>query len=166
MCRSFLHYWEDHKEEEIYTSRNNLGVVSLNLPHLAIQSKGNIDAFFENLDDALELVRKALHVREDSVINADVEFLPILYTQGGLGDPTGKKTARDFYDGDRKKQASISIGFVGLHNAMVALTENEDWHHVQELNDLSVQIVKHLHEYAGKIDDEFLAAPSVYSTPK
>ena len=49
---------------------------------------------------------------------------------------------------------------------MVALTENEDWHHVQELNDLSVQIVKHLHEYAGKIDDEFLAAPSVYSTPK
>lgn len=164
-CRSFLHYWEDKDGEEVYTGRNNLGVVSLNLPHLAIQSKGNIDAFFDNLDDALELVRKALHVREDSVINADIEFLPILYTQGGLGDPTGKKTARDFYDGDRKKQASISIGFVGLHNAMVALTGNEDWHYAQDLNDLSVRIVKHLHDYAGRVDDEFLASPSVYSTP-
>lgn len=164
-CRSFLHYWEDENGEEVYTGRNNLGVISVNLPHLALQANGYVSAFFDTLDDTLELVRKGLHVREDSVINADIDSLPIMYTQGGLGDPTGKTTVRDFYDGDRKKQASISIGFVGVHNAMVALTGDEDWHFNEEYNKLGLKIVKHLDKFASEINDEFLATPSVYSTP-
>lgn len=164
-CRSFLHYWEDKNGEEVYVGRNNLGVVSINLPHLALQASGNVQAFFDSLDEALELVRKALRVREDSVISADIESLPIMYTQGGLGDPTGKRTARDFYDGDRKKQSSISIGYVGVHNAMVALTGNEDWHFVEEYNYLGLEMVKHMDRFAKKIDHEFLSAPSVYATP-
>lgn len=164
-CRSFLHYWEDKSGEEMYVGRNNLGVISINLPHLAMQSNGNVDSFFNALDDTLELVRKGLHVREDSVVNADIELLPIMYTQGGLGDPTGKTRARDFYDGDRRKQSSISIGYVGVHNAMVALTGNEDWHSVPKYNKIGIEIIKHMDKYAKHIDDEFLSAPSVYATP-
>lgn len=164
-CRSYLHYWENKDGEEIYTGRNNLGVISVNLPHLALQSKGDIEAFFDSLDDTLELVRRGLHVREDSVVNADIESLPLLYKEGGLGDPTGKTKVRDFYDGDRYKQSSISIGFVGVHNAMVALTGDEDWQKNQEYNELGLSIVKHLDDFASKIDHEFLSAPSVYSTP-
>lgn len=164
-CRSYLHYWEDKDGEEVYTSRNNLGVISINLPHLALQSKGSIEVFFGLLDDTLDIVRKGLHVREDSVVNADIESLPILYTQGGLGDPNGKTKVRDFYDGDRYNQASISIGYVGVHNTMVALTKNEDWHLVPEYNQLGLDIVKRLDEYANSIDEEFLSKPSVYATP-
>ena len=165
-CRSYLHYWRDKDEEEVYTGRNNLGVISINLPHLALQSKGNIRAFFDSLDDTLELVRIGLHVREDSVVNADIESLPLLYKEGGLGDPTGRTKVRDFYDGDRYKQSSISIGFVGVHNAMVALTGDEDWQKNPEYNGLGLAIVKHLDKFASEIDHEFLSAPSVYSTPK
>ena len=164
-CRSYLHYWENSDGEETYVGRNNLGVISINLPHLALQAKGNKKAFFSMLDDTLELVRKGLHVREDSVVNADLESLPIMYTQGGLGDPAGKKTVRDFYDGDRYKQASISIGYVGVYNAMVALTGDEEWYNDKHYNNLGLEIIKHLDEYASKIDGEFLAAPSVYATP-
>ena len=164
-CRSYLHYWENSDGEETYVGRNNLGVISINLPHLALQAKGNKKAFFSMLDDTLELVRKGLHVREDSVVNAELESLPIMYTQGGLGDPAGKKTVRDFYDGDRYKQASISIGYVGVYNAMVALTGDEEWYNDKHYNNLGVEIIKHLDEYASKIDGEFLAAPSVYATP-
>lgn len=164
-CRSFLHYWENEHGDETYTGRNNLGVISINLPHLALQARGNVKAFFSALDDTLELVRKGLHVKEDSVVHTDVDLLPIMYTQGGLGDPTGKTRVRDFYDGKRYKQASISIGYVGVHNAMVALTNNEDWHNVSKYNNLGVKIVKHLDDYATKIDNEFLAKPSVYATP-
>ena len=164
-CRSYLHYWEDKNGEEVYTSRNNLGVISINLPHLAIQSKGNKESFFNLLDDTLELVRRGLHIREDSVVNADIESLPILYTQGGMGDPTGKTKVRDFYDGDRYKQSSISIGYVGVHNAMVVLTGTEDWHNDPEYNQLGLDMVKHLDEYANVIDSEFLSKPSVYATP-
>ena len=164
-CRSYLHYWENKDGEEIYTGRNNLGVISINLPHLALQSKGSTKAFFDSLDDTLELVRIGLHVREDSVVNADIESLPLLYKEGGLGDPTGRTKVRDFYDGDRHKQSSISIGFVGVHNAMVALTGDEDWQKNPEYNDLGLSIVKHLDKFASEIDHEFLSAPSVYSTP-
>ena len=164
-CRSFLHYWEDENGNETYTGRNNLGVISINLPHLALQARGNVAAFFSALDDTLELVRRGLHVKEDSVIQTELELLPIMYTQGGLGDPTGKKTVRDFYDGNRYKQASISIGYVGVHNAMVALTGQEDWHEDVEYNDLGLTIVRYLDDYATKIDGEFLAKPSVYATP-
>ncbi|MDO5457943.1 MAG: anaerobic ribonucleoside-triphosphate reductase [Atopococcus tabaci] len=164
-CRSFLHYWENKDGEEVYEGRNNLGVISINLPHLAIQSKGNAKKFFHMLDDTLELVRKGLHVREDSVLSASLETCPIMYTQGGLGDPTGKTSVRDFYDGDRKKQASISIGYVGVHNAMTALTEDEHWHFQEEYNDLGLDIIRRLDAYAKEINDEFLATPSVYATP-
>lgn len=164
-CRSFLHYWENKDGEEVYVGRNNLGVISINLPHLALQARGNINAFFSSLDDTLELVRKGLHIKENSVMNTDIDLLPIMYTQGGLGDPTGKKKVRDFYDGERYKQASISIGYVGVHNAMIALTGNEDWQLVSEYNNLGIRMVKHLDDFATRIDDEFLAKPSVYATP-
>lgn len=164
-CRSFLHYWENKDGEEVYVGRNNLGVISINLPHLALQARGNINAFFSSLDDTLELVRKGLHIKENSVMNTDIDLLPIMYTQGGLGDPTGKKKVRDFYDGERHKQASISIGYVGVHNAMIALTGNEDWQLVSEYNNLGIRMVKHLDDFATRIDDEFLAKPSVYATP-
>lgn len=164
-CRSYLHYWENSEGEETYVGRNNLGVISINLPHLALQAKGNKKAFFNMLDETLELVRKGLHVREDSVVNADLESLPIMYTQGGLGDPSGKTKVRDFYDGDRYKQASISIGYVGVYNAMVALTGNEEWYKNTHHNHLGLEIIKHLDKYASTIDGEFLAAPSVYATP-
>lgn len=164
-CRSFLHYWEDKNGEETYLGRNNLGVISINLPHIAVQSKGNKDLFFSILDDTLELVKRGLKVREDAIMSTSVETCPIMYMQGGLGDPTGKTTVRDFYDGDRKKQASISIGYVGVHNTMVALTGDEDWHKNEEWNDFGVKIIKHLDDYATRIDDEFSAKPSVYATP-
>lgn len=164
-CRSYLHYWENSDGEETYVGRNNLGVISINLPHLAVQSKGNKKKFFKMLDETLELVRKGLHVREESVMSATLETCPVMYTQGGLGDPTGKTKVRDFYDGDRYKQSSISIGYVGVHNAMVALTGDEHWHDNDEYNKLGLDIVKHLHEYAKSIDGEFLSTPSVYATP-
>lgn len=164
-CRSLLHYFENQEGEEIYVGRNNLGVVSLNLPHLAVQAGGQAQVFFDLLDETLDLVRKALHIKEESVLSAGLDTCPILYTQGGLGNPEGRKSVRDFYDGDRKKQASISIGYVGLHNAMTALTGDEDWHFQEKHNELSLDILRHLDSYAKKINDEFLAQPSVYATP-
>lgn len=164
-CRSFLHYFENQEGEEIYVGRNNLGVVSLNLPHLAVQAGGQAQVFFDLLDETLDLVRKALHVKEESVLSAGLDTCPILYTQGGLGNPEGRRSVRDFYDGDRKKQASISIGYVGLHNAMTALTGDEDWHFQEKHNELSLDILRYLDSYAKEINDEFLAQPSVYATP-
>ena len=56
MCRSFLSVWKDENGKEILDGRNNLGVVSINIPRIAIEAEGNIDKFWELLDIRCELV--------------------------------------------------------------------------------------------------------------
>lgn len=164
-CRSFLHYWENKKGEEVYTGRNNLGVVSINLVRLGILSRGNMNIFEDLLDETLELVKDALKTREDSVISAKLEEMPLMYKMGGLGDPKGKNSVRDFYSGERYKSASISIGYIGLHNMMVALTEDEDWQDDSDYQLFALNVIKRLDEYCDKINNGFLAKPSVYASP-
>ena len=114
-CRSFLHPWQDLDGRYVVTGRNNLGVVSVNLPHFALEARGSRKIFFNKLDKVLDLACSALHVREDGILKSDLEAAPILYTQGGLGDPTGKTSVRQFYDGSNKKRSSIGLFLSLIH---------------------------------------------------
>lgn len=164
-CRSYLQYWEDEFGQETYYGRQNLGVVSINLPRIGIKSGGHIDTLWLELDTVLDSVRKALHVREDSVLESDIENAPLFYKYGGYGDPTGKESVKDFYTGVNRKRSTISIGYVGIHNMMVALTGETHWQDNPQYQKLSVDILKHLDDYANSIQDEFNAYVSVYATP-
>ncbi|MFW3388173.1 UNVERIFIED_CONTAM: anaerobic ribonucleoside-triphosphate reductase, partial [Kocuria sp. CPCC 205274] len=64
-CRSFLGVWKNEKGEEILDGRNNLGVVSLNLPRIAIEAKGNFENFESILREKLGIAKKALMCRID-----------------------------------------------------------------------------------------------------
>lgn len=164
-CRSFLHPWvNEHYEPEI-VGRNNLGVVSMNLPRIALQSEGDVDTFFEKLRQATELTLQALKVREDVVLSAPIAAAPIMYSQGGLGDPTGKESVRDFYTGKNLKRSSISVGYIGIHNAMVALSGNQHWHEDDEWVAVSHRIFDVIQEVIDLHQDEFAAMVTIYATP-
>lgn len=62
-CRSFLGVWENENGEQIHDGRNNLGVISLNLPRIALEAKGDEATFWKLLDERLVLARKALMTR-------------------------------------------------------------------------------------------------------
>ncbi|WKD58818.1 Anaerobic ribonucleoside-triphosphate reductase [Corynebacterium caspium DSM 44850] len=164
-CRSFLHYWENEQGQSEIVGRNNLGVVSLNLPRLAIQAEGSWEVFFETLDEAIDLALRALHIREEVVLNADLENAPVMYQQGGMGDPTGITSVRDWYTGARRKRSSISLGYIGIHNAMVAMTGNIYWHDHPELREYSYKIMQRMNQRVDEAQESFNAALSVYSTP-
>lgn len=164
-CRSFLHYWENSEGKSEILGRNNLGVVSLNLPRLAIQAEGDWDVFYETLDEAIDLAVRALHIREDVVLSADLENAPVMYQQGGMGDPTGITSVRDWYTGPNRKRSSISLGYIGIHNAMVAMTGEVHWHDDAALRRKSQQIMERMNEHVVAVQDSFNAALSVYSTP-
>lgn len=164
-CRSFLHPWQDLDGRYVVTGRNNLGVVSVNLPHIALEARGSRKIFFNKLDKVLDLACSALHVREDGILKSDLEAAPILYTQGGLGDPTGKTSVRQFYDGSNKKRSSISLGYIGIHNAMVALTGVEDWQSDSNFVALSHKILTRFSRKASEAQDDFVSYVSVYATP-
>ena len=62
-CRSFLQGWKDENGQEVNVGRMNLGVVTLNLPRIAIESKGDQNKFWQLLSDRLEIMKDALLYR-------------------------------------------------------------------------------------------------------
>jgi ribonucleoside-triphosphate reductase len=83
-CRSFLGKYEENGKE-VHAGRNNLGVVSLNLPRIAIEADGNIDSFFSTLEQRLQTCKKALLSRIDRLENVKAKIAPILYMEGACG---------------------------------------------------------------------------------
>ena len=164
-CRSFLHPWRTTSGDYELVGRNNLGVVSLNLPHLAIKADGDVDTFFDLLDATCAIAFDALKIREEVILSGELSAAPIMYTQGGMGDPTGKTTARDWYTGDNEKRSSISLGYIGIHNAMVMLTGDVHWHSHEQYRILSRRILEHMGDLVGAVQERFHAFVSIYATP-
>ncbi|AKK11715.1 anaerobic ribonucleoside-triphosphate reductase [Corynebacterium uterequi] len=164
-CRSFLHPWRNSRGEYELVGRNNLGVVSVNLPRIATAARGSVEDFFAGLDDAVAVALRGLKLREEVVLSADLDNAPLMYTQGGMGDPTGKTCVRDYYTGDNEKRSSISLGYIGVHNALVALTGNERWHDDPEAVALSHRILERLGELVDAAQPSFHAFVSLYATP-
>lgn len=121
-CRSFLGKWTDEKGNEVYAGRNNLGVVSVNLPRIALRAKGDLELFYQLLDEVLGVAKDALDTRIARFEGVTADVAPILYMEGACGvrlkadDPI----APLFKNG----RASISLGYIGLHEAAMAMFPN------------------------------------------
>lgn len=112
-CRSFLPVWRDASGHEVLDGRNNLGVVSLNLPRIAIEAKGSCEDFMRGLDARLELCQRALMTRIRRLEGVKANVAPILYTEGAFG--IRLKPQDDILQLFTDGRASISLGYIGLH---------------------------------------------------
>lgn len=118
-CRAFLSSWKDEQGNEVLDGRNNLGVVSLNLPRVAIESQGNMDKFWSILDQKLELCKEAIDVRLDTLRGVKASVAPILYTEGAFG--VRLHSSDDIFSIFRNGRASISLGYIGVHETMLQM---------------------------------------------
>ena len=84
-CRSFLQGWKDDNGNEVNDGRMNLGVVTLNLPRIAIESSENKEQFWSILEERLDIMTDALVYRVERVKEALPENAPILYQYGAFG---------------------------------------------------------------------------------
>lgn len=112
-CRSFLSVWRDASGREVLDGRNNLGVISLNLPRIAIESKGDFSAFSRILGERLTLAHRALNTRIDRLRGVKASVAPILYTEGAFGVRLNPDD--EIIDLFRGGRSSISLGYIGLH---------------------------------------------------
>ena len=147
---------------EISYSRGNLSFTTINLPMLAIEANHNEKKFYELLDKYLELVKKQLLERFEIQSHLKVKNLPFLMGQGVWLD--SEKLGPEDEVGEVLKHGSLSIGFVGLAEALVALYGH---HHGegQEYWDKGYAIVKHMREYTDKVASETHLNFSVLATP-
>ncbi|HGH8118918.1 TPA: anaerobic ribonucleoside-triphosphate reductase [Vibrio cholerae] len=162
-CRSFLNPYEENGEL-IHEGRNNLGVVSLNLPRIALQAKGDINTFYALLDDKLKLARRALDTRINRLENVKARVAPILYMEGACG--VRLKANDSIADIFKHGRASISLGYIGVHETIMALFGQQK--HVYDdvqLREEAVKIIQHLRNAVEQWKKETGYAFSLYGTP-
>lgn len=161
-CRSFLSYYENPETgEPVEYGRFNVGVVTLNLPRIAMQTE-NTEEFMRLLDARAEIVREALDWRFDQVRGATASQSPIHYVTGAAGvalSPSEK--VGDLVEGG---YATASMGYIGVYEA-TARFYGGDWYSNREAVEFSVSIVRRLDELARSWKAESGRGYGVYGTP-
>lgn len=162
-CRSFLGVYEENGEM-IHDGRNNLGVISLNLPRIAIESQGSEADFWSLLDERLVLAKKALMTRIARLENVKARVAPILYMEGACG--VRLKADDSVTEIFKNGRASISLGYIGIHETINALTSTEThMYDDEQRRALGVAIVERLRRATDEWKAETGYGFSLYSTP-
>ncbi|MBS6033450.1 MULTISPECIES: anaerobic ribonucleoside-triphosphate reductase [Pantoea] len=162
-CRSFLGVYEEDGEQ-IHEGRNNIGVISLNLPRIALEAAGDETRFWSLLDQRLLLAKRALMTRVARLEKTKARVAPILYMEGACG----VRLNADDEIGPifRNGRASLSLGYIGLHETLNALSGGQ--HHPYDdaaLRAKGVEIIAHLRAATDRWKDETGYGFSLYSTP-
>ncbi|MBD2803325.1 anaerobic ribonucleoside-triphosphate reductase [Xenorhabdus szentirmaii] len=162
-CRSFLGVYEENGQQ-LHEGRNNLGVISLNLPRIALEAKGHEAKFWAILEQRLVMAKKALITRISRLEKTKSRVAPILYMEGACGV---RLKADDNIAGIFKQgRASISLGYIGIHETINALYGNHP--HLfddEQRQQKALSIVKRLREAVDQWKHETGYGFSLYSTP-
>lgn len=147
---------------EIVTGRGNLSFTTINLPRLAIEAKGDIDKFFKSLDKMMNLVIAQLKHRFKIQCQKHVYNFPFLMGQGVWLDSEKLIETDDI--SEVLKHGSLSVGFIGLAECLVALIGK---HHgeSEEAQELGLKIIRHMRERTDKESEETHLNFTLFATP-
>lgn len=124
-CRSFLAPWKDENGEYKFEGRFNQGVVSINLPQVALESKGDMSEFWDLLYERLELCKEALMCRHEALKKVTSDVSPIHWQHGALARlPKHASIEPLLYGG----YSSISLGYIGLYETTKLMTGHSHTH--------------------------------------
>ena len=134
--------------KEITAGRGNLSFTSLNLPRLALEAKGDVDKFFQLLDEKIDLIIEQMLERFEIQASKRVKNMPFLMGQGIWLD--SEKLGWNDEIREVIKHGTLSMGFIGLAETLIALTSK---HHgeSQEAQELGLRIVSHMRK---RLDDK------------
>jgi len=161
-CRSFLQGWADEEGRDVVEGRMNLGVVTLNIPRIALETRGDLDDFWDLLDQRLETVHDALIYRVERCKEAVPANAPILYVHGAFG----RRLAPDD-DVDqlfRRGRATVSLGYIGLYEAAAAFFGGA-WESDPDAKEFTLRVLRRLAERSREWTAEHGYQFSVYATP-
>ncbi|MGI6105333.1 MAG: anaerobic ribonucleoside triphosphate reductase [Raoultibacter sp.] len=161
-CRTRVMGNHHDPDREIAPGRGNLSFTSLNLPRLAIRSKGDIELFFDLLDSKIAIAVGQLDERFEIQARKKVYNAPFLMGQGVWLD--SEKLKSDDEQREVLKHGTLTLGFIGLAETLVALTGK---HHGQspEAQRLGLEIVGHIRSYLDRISRETKMNYTLIATP-
>lgn len=162
-CRSFLQAWKDANGNEVNEGRGNLGVSTINLPRVALESKGDKELFWDILEKRMDIVAQAMRFRINQIFGkAKPEMAPIMYKSGILG--------HNLKDGDsvdsvfNNLRGTISMGYIGLYE-VGAVFFGGDWETSRDAKQFTIDIIKRMKARCLELSEELDVWASVYATP-
>ena len=159
-CRSFLTPYVDENGKPKYYGRFNQGVVTVNLPDIALSSGGNIEKFWHIFDERMELCHRALLCRHERLKGTLSDAAPILWQYGACarlkkGEPIDKL----LYGG----YSTISLGYAGLYECVKYMTGKS--HTDPEATPFALEVMQHMNDACNKWKRETNIAFSIYGSP-
>ncbi|WP_413524160.1 anaerobic ribonucleoside-triphosphate reductase [Carnobacterium divergens] len=161
-CRSFLQGWKDEEGNDVSSGRMNLGVLTLNIPRIAMEADGNQEKFWSILEERLAICKDGLVYRVERVKEATPSNAPILYMHGAFGNRLTKDQSVD--ELFKNRRATVSLGYIGLYEAATAFFGGE-WEKDPVAKQFTLDILKTLKKHTDDWSDEYDYHFSVYGTP-
>ena len=144
-----------------YYGRFNQGVVTINLPDVALSSKGDMNEFWKIFDERLELCHKALQIRHKRLSNVTSDVAPILWQNGALARlEKGESIHKLLHHG----YSTISLGYAGLYECVKVMTGHSHTDN-GEGKEFGLKVMQHLNDMTSKWKKEEDIDYSVYGSP-
>ncbi len=162
-CRSFLTVEETQKNPDgsyKFYGRFNQGVVTINLVDVACSSHGDMDKFWDILDERLELCHRALRCRHERLLGTVSDVAPILWQNGALARlEKGEKIDRLLFNG----YSTISLGYAGLYEMCMRMLGKS--HTDPEAKPFALKVMQRLNDKCAEWKAAENISYSVYGTP-
>ncbi len=160
-CRSFLTpYVEPETNKPKYYGRFNQGVVTLNLPDVALSSGGDMDKFWKIMDERLDLCYRALMCRHNRLKGTISDVAPILWQNGALARlKKGEKIDKLLYGG----YSTISLGYAGLYECVYYMTGKS--HTDPEAMPFALSVMRYMNDACKRWKEKENIDFSIYGTP-
>ena len=159
-CRSALNPWKDENGNYKFYGRFNQGVVTINLPDVALSSGKDMDKFWQIFDERLELCYRALMCRHERLKGTLSDAAPILWQYGAIsrlkkGEPIDKL----LYGG----YSTISLGYAGLCECVRYMTGKS--HTDPSATGFALEVMKHMNAACAKWTEKTNIFFSIYGSP-
>ncbi len=159
-CRSFLTPYVDENGKPKYYGRFNQGVVTINLPDVALSSGGDMDKFWKIFNERLDLCYRALMCRHNRLKGTVSDVAPILWQYGALARlKKGETIDKLLYGG----YSTISLGYAGLYECVKYMTGYS--HTDDKAKDFALKVMQHMNDRCKEWKEKENIDFSLYGTP-
>lgn len=159
-CRSHLSPWQDAQGDYKWYGRFNQGVISLNLPQIGIIADGDMELFWDMLNQRLELCKEALLTRHNMLLGTLSDVSPIHWQHGAIARLESSEPIDKLLKGG---YSTLSLGYVGIHEMVQAMIKES---HTSESGEkLALEVMNYMNDCCEKWKKETGLAFSLYGTP-
>lgn len=159
-CRSHLSPWKNGNGDYKWYGRFNQGVISLNLPQIGIIANGDMELFWELLDQRLDLCKEALITRHNMLLGTVSDVSPIHWQHGAIARlEKGEAIDKLLNEG----YSTLSLGYVGIHEMVQAMLGVS--HTTPEGEKFALEVMNHMKDACDEWKKETGLGFGLYGTP-